>query len=67
MVIDLKHTIAVQQYLENVKDNLYDFVEQIVLILLTLMAAKYGPRPVVISGENGAREVNEYDFSKLKR
>ncbi len=71
--IDPKNTsaiLAVQKStavpLENVKDNLYDFVEQIVLILLDIMAAKYGPRPVVISGENGARELIEYDFSKLK-
>jgi hypothetical protein len=71
--IDPKNTsaiLAVQKStavpLENVKDNLYDFVEQIVLILLDIMATKYGVRPVVISGENGARELINYDFSKLK-
>ena len=71
--IDPKNTsaiLAVQKStavpLENVKDNLYDFVEQLVLILLDMMAAKYGERPVVISGENGARELINYDFSKLK-
>jgi hypothetical protein len=71
--IDPKNTsaiLAVQKStavpLENVKDNLYDFVEQIVLILLDVMATKYGVRPVVISGENGARELINYDFSKLK-
>lgn len=71
--IDPKNTsaiLAVQKStavpLENVKDNLYDFVEQIVLILLDVMATKYGIRPVVISGENGARELINYDFSKLK-
>jgi hypothetical protein len=71
--IDPKNTsaiLAVQKStavpLENVKDNLYDFVEQIVLILLDVMATKYGIRPVVISGGNGARELINYDFSKLK-
>lgn len=71
--VDPKNTsaiLAVQKStavpLENVKDNLYDFVEQIVLILLDVMATKYGVRPVVISGENGARELINYDFSKLK-
>lgn len=71
--VDPKNTsaiLAVQKStavpLENVKDNLYDFVEQIVLILLDVMATKYGVRPVVISGENGARELINYDFGKLK-
>ncbi len=71
--IDPKNTsaiLAVQKStavpLENVKDNLYDFVEQIVLILLDMMATKYGTRPVVISGDNGARELIDYDFGKLK-
>lgn len=48
--------IAVQKStavpLENVKDNLYDFVEQIVKILLDVMASKYGQRPVVITHED---------------
>lgn len=71
--IDPKNTsaiLAVQKStavpLENVRDNLYDFVEQIVLILLDVMAAKYGERPVVISGENGARELISYNFNKLQ-
>lgn len=71
--IDPKNTsaiIAVQKSasvpLENVKDNLYDFVEQIVKILLDVMSAKYGERPVILTGEDGKREVQNYDFSKLK-
>ena len=62
--------IAVQKStavpLANIKDNLYDLVEQEVLILLDLMSAKYGLRPVVITTEDGTRELVEFDFSMLK-
>ena len=71
--IDPKNTsaiLAVQKStavpLENVKDNLYDFVEQIVLIMLDVISAKYSSRPVVITKEDGSRQLISYDFSKLK-
>lgn len=71
--IDPKNTsaiIAVQKStavpLENIKDNLYDLIEQIVLILLDMMAAKYGTRPVVITNKDGSRIVSEFDFTKLQ-
>lgn len=51
--------------LENVRSNLYEFVEQCVDIILDMIGTKYGIRPVVIKdGEN--TKVVEYDFSKLK-
>lgn len=71
--VDPKNTsaiLAVQKStsvpLENVKDNLYDFVEQIVRIMIDVMSSKYGSRPVVMSDENNTRTIEQYDFSKLK-
>lgn len=71
--IDPKNTsaiIAVQKStavpLENVKDNLYNFVEQIVKIMIDVIASKYGERPVVIVNEDGGRQLIKYNFSKLK-
>lgn len=71
--IDPKNTsaiIAVQKStsvpLENIKDNLYDLIEQVVLILLDMMSAKYGTRPVVITQEDGSRKIESFDFSELK-
>lgn len=71
--IDPKNTsaiLAVQKStavpLENVKDNLYDFVEQIVRIMIDVMGTKYGERPVVISDEDGNRTIEKYDFAQLK-
>jgi len=71
--VDPKNTsaiIAVQKStavpLENIKDNLYDLIEQTVLILLDTMAAKYGTRPVVITQKDGSRIVKSFDFSKLQ-
>lgn len=71
--IDPKNTsaiIAVQKStaipLENIKDNLYDLIEQVVLILLDMMASKYGKRPVVLLNKDGSRTVQEFDFSLLK-
>lgn len=52
--------------LENVKDNLYDFVEQIVRIMIDVMGTKYGQRPVVMTDEDGNRTIQLYDFNKLK-
>lgn len=71
--IDPKNTsaiIAVQKStavpLENIKDNLYDLVEQLVLNMIDMMSAKYGLRPVVVSDPDGTRQVVEFDFSQLK-
>ena len=62
--------IAVQKStavpLANIKDNLYNLVEQEVLILLDIMAAKYGQRPVVMSDEDGNRQLIAFDFSQLQ-
>lgn len=71
--VDPKNTsaiLAVQKStavpLENIKDNLYDFVEQIVRIMIDVMGTKYGERPVVITDEEGNRTIEKYDFSQLK-
>lgn len=71
--VDPKNTsaiLAVQKStavpLENVKDNLYDFVEQIVRIMIDVMGTKYGERPVVMTDEDGNRTIQSYDFNKLK-
>ena len=71
--IDPKNTsaiIAVQKStavpLENIKDNLYDLVEQLVLNMIDMMSAKYGTRPVVVSNPDGTRQVVNFDFSELK-
>jgi hypothetical protein len=71
--VDPKNTsaiLAVQKStavpLENVKDNLYDFIEQIVRIMIDVMGTKYGERPVVISDEDGNRTIEKYDFAQLK-
>lgn len=71
--VDPKNTsaiLAVQKStavpLENVKDNLYDFVEQIVRTMIDVMGTKYGERPVVITDEDGNRTIEKYDFAQLK-
>lgn len=71
--IDPKNTsaiIAVQKStavpLENIKDNLYNLVEQLVLNIIDMMSAKYGPRPVVVTNPDGTRQVVQFDFSELK-
>lgn len=61
--------IAVQQAsfvpLENIKANLYQWVEDIGYIWLDFMIAKYGERSLTIV-ENGQRKVIPFDFSQLK-
>ncbi len=71
--VDPKNTsaiIAVQKStavpLENIKDSLYDLVEQTVLILLDTMSAKYGTRPVVVTMKDGSRIVQPFDFTMLQ-
>lgn len=62
--------IAVQQAsgipLESIKQNLYQFVEDIGYNMLDMMAAKYGKRKidVVVMGK---RVIKEFDFSILKK
>jgi len=61
--------IAVQKStvvpLENVRANLYQFVEDTAAILLDMIGTKYGTRPVLVnSGET--RKVVEYDFKIFK-
>lgn len=70
--IDPKNTsaiIAVQRSnaipLENVKSNLYNFIEQMVLIMVEMMSVNYGIRPVYMNTENGYEEVM-FDFDMLK-
>ena len=62
--------IAVQKStavpLANIKDNLYHLVEQEVLILIDMMANKYGIRPVVMENEEGQRQLVSFDFSTLQ-
>lgn len=62
--------IAVQKSsaipLENIRHNGYDFVEDIVKILIDMMGTYYGQRPIVKRGENDTQEITMYDFSKLK-
>jgi len=61
--------IAVQKStavpLANIKDNLYHLVEQEVLILIDMMAHKYGVRPVVMTDDDGNRQLINFDFSQL--
>lgn len=62
--------IAVQKStavpLANIKDNLYNLVEQEVLILIDMMANKYGKRPVVMSTDDGVRQLVDFEFSTLQ-
>ena len=62
--------IAVQKStavpLANIKDNLYHLVEQEVLILIDMMAHKYGMRPVVMDNGEGQRQLINFDFSALQ-
>lgn len=61
--------IAVQQSaaipLETIKQNLYQFVEDIGYNLLDMMAAKYGKRKIDVM-VMGQRVTKEFDFSTLK-
>jgi len=61
--------IAVQQAaavpLENIKQNLYQFIEDIGYIWLDFMANYYGKRSIDVE-VLGKREIREFDFSRLK-
>ena len=53
------------QPLENVKANLYEWIEDIGKIALDMMATYYGKRPIVVDTVNG-KEPILFDFSELK-
>ena len=63
-IIAIQKSAAVP--LENVKAAFYEFVEDCGRIIIDMMATKYGPRPVVLTGPNNERTVEEFDFSQLK-
>jgi hypothetical protein len=70
--VDPKNTsaiIAVQRAtvvpLENIKANLYEFIEDCGRILIDMMGTYYGNRPIVVS-KDSTRAVQEYDFAQLK-
>ena len=52
--------------LENVKANLYEWIEDIGKILLDMMGNYYGERPLVMKDENGIPHIIDFDFSVLK-
>lgn len=62
--------IAVQQAasvpLESIKQNLYQFVEDIGYIWLDIMATHYGKRSIDVE-VMGKRVIKEFDFAKLKK
>ena len=71
--IDPKNTsaiIAVQKAaavpLENIKDNLYNLIEQLVLNIIDMISAKYGTRPVVVTNPDGTRQIVQFNFDELK-
>jgi hypothetical protein len=51
--------------LENIRANEYEWVEDIVRILLDMMGTYYGLRPIVID-KDGQRVAQQFDFSVLK-
>jgi len=71
--VDPKNTsaiIAVQKSsvvpLENIKSNLYEFVEDVGRILLDIIGTKYGKRTVLIEDKDGNKISKDFDFSTLK-
>ena len=63
-IIAIQKSAAVP--LENVKAAFYEFVEDCGKIIIDMMGTYYGPRPVVITGPNNERTVENFDFSQLK-
>lgn len=62
--------IAVQKSsaipLENIRQNGYDFIEDIVLNLMDMMGTYYGERPVIKGKDDEQQEIQTYDFGQLK-
>ncbi|MGL4107257.1 hypothetical protein [Clostridium sp. LP20] len=52
--------------LENVRANLYEWIENIGVILLDMMGTYYGERPMVLRGVGSSREVIDFNFDALK-
>jgi len=50
--------------LENIKSNLYEFLEDVGKILVNIMSAYYGIRPIMIKNQMGNQKI-DYDFSNL--
>ncbi len=63
-IIAIQKSAAVP--LENVKAAFYEFVEDCGKIIIDMMGTYYKQRPVVISGPNGERTVEMFDFNQLK-
>ena len=51
--------------LENTKANMYEWIEDIGIILLDMMGTNYGLRPIV-RDQDGQRSVQMFDFTALK-
>ena len=52
--------------LENVKANLYEWIEDIGRILLDMMGNYYGTRPLIIRDENGQPNIIDFDFKQIR-
>ena len=63
-IIAIQKSAAVP--LENVKAAFYEFVEDCGKIIIDMMGTYYGIRPVVVTGPNNERTVEEFNFNTLK-
>ena len=63
-IIAIQKSAAVP--LENVKAAFYEFVEDCGRIIIDTMGTYYGLRPVVVTGFNNERTVENFDFNVLK-
>lgn len=63
-IIAIQKSAAVP--LENVKAAFYEFVEDCGRVIIDMMGTYYGIRPVVVTGPNNERTVEDFDFSTLK-
>lgn len=63
-IIAIQKSAAVP--LENVKAAFYEFVEDCGRIIIDMMGTYYGIRPVVVTGPNNERTVEDFDFNTLK-
>jgi hypothetical protein len=63
-IIAIQKSAAVP--LENVKAAFYEFVEDCGRIIIDMMGTYYGIRPVVVTGPNNERTVEDFNFNTLK-
>ncbi len=63
-IIAIQKSAAVP--LENVKAAFYEFVKDCGRIIVDMMGTYYGLRPVVITGPNNERTVEDFNFDVLK-